>query len=114
MHAPLTAEVRSVSAARDAVGGLMHHMVASIRVILLDQLATGGTLLRAARYLPGFKRVVVSIGSAPHPFVPGLLASHTEELSAVRALHSGHAVHVQREIDEIATENTPHTCRISS
>jgi len=106
------AEVSPVPTARYAIGGPVHHVIAGVRVVLLDQLVTGGTLLRPAGYLPGFKRVVVHIHGAPQSFVPGLLTTHTEELSAVGALHPGYAVHVQRKIDEITAEDTPHSIPI--
>jgi hypothetical protein len=104
----LTAKISSISDARDAVRDLVHHVIASIRVILFDQLLAGGALLRPARGLPGLQRLVVCVHGAAVALVPGLLAADTEILVAVGTDHASHMIHALREIDVILAVDTPH------
>jgi hypothetical protein len=105
---PLTAEIGSVSNTWNSIRDLVNHVVARIRVIFLDQLVTGRTLLSSAISLPSFQTIIYLVHGTTTTIMPRLLAHHTESLDAVRALDTGNTMAFRWEIYIIIAEDAAH------
>lgn len=75
----LTAEVGPLLDAGNGVRYPVHHVVAGVRVVLLDGLQAARTLLRPALRGPGLQGLVLVLHRTPRGAVPGALTADAAE-----------------------------------
>mmetsp|Transcript_24311 Transcript_24311/g.54109 ORF Transcript_24311/g.54109 Transcript_24311/m.54109 type:complete len:299 (-) Transcript_24311:3083-3979(-) len=86
----------------------MYHMIARLRIILLNELAASWTLLCPRFPFPQLQAVIDVVHGAALSRMPGLLTPHAEVLHAVGAHHARHVLHLLRKVYVVGAEDAAH------